>query len=87
MVQTKKRHTDDTLVLEPGDHPFIRHSSAVQYSTANKFRIRNCQLQADMDAALLQKVRQGLLDSPFTIHVIKDLCDKLWKSQLPPTAP
>jgi hypothetical protein len=34
MLVSVKPHTDRTLVLEEGDHPFVRHPSSVDFGTA-----------------------------------------------------
>lgn len=87
MLRTATEFTDDTVVLQPGDHPFVRHATAVHYSTADLFRVEKllnamqrgeCRLRQDMSETLLEKVRDGLLRSPFTIHRIRDLCEELF---------
>lgn len=83
MLRTKQRFTDPTLILAPGDHPFVRHESSVHYSTAkwlsvaslgDAFRTGHCSLQSDMSADLLLRVRQALLRSPFTVNVVREHC-------------
>lgn len=83
MVRTVTTFTDKTVVLNAGDHPFIRHQSSVHYSSARFFRVKAIQralrrkqgyLQEDMSAELLQQVRRGLLDSPFTIPAVREHC-------------
>ncbi len=63
------------------DHEFIRHPTAVHYSTAQRFRISQisaalhdgrCHLRADMAEALLARVRAGLLQSPYTVKAIAE---------------
>lgn len=85
MVRTVTSFTDATLVLDVGDHPFIKHKSSVHYSTARLFRVdaihraiqrTQCHLQPDMSEQLMERVRQGLLDSPFTIKAVREYCRK-----------
>jgi hypothetical protein len=87
MVRTVTRFTDPTVVLKPGEHPFIRHDSAVHYSTARwlsvsrilaAMRDGRCHLKEDLSAALLARVRKGLLVSPFTINALRDHCQRLF---------
>jgi hypothetical protein len=87
MVRTRKRFTDDTVILNVGDHPFVKHESCVHYSDAQRFSVAaimqraaegHCELRADMTSALLARVRQGLRDSPFTVYAIKDYCAGRW---------
>jgi hypothetical protein len=83
MVRTRTRFTDDTLVLLPGDHPFIKHESSVHYSSAQRFRIDlledaiargRCHPRDPMSRTLLHRVRAGLLASPYTVHAVRDAC-------------
>ena len=81
MVRSRKQYTDHTVVLQKGDHPFVRHSTSVEYSTAARFKVSRLQrgsLESDMDPDLLQRVRDGLLRSPYTVRAIKRLCGSLW---------
>lgn len=87
MVRTPKAFTDETLLLDPGDHPFVRHRSCVQYSTAVVRRVGaitaqatagRCTLREDMTRELLARARAGLRDSPFTVNAVKKYCEKKW---------
>jgi hypothetical protein len=87
MLRTVTRFTDPTLVLKSGDHPFIRHDSAVHFSSARwlavqallaAMRVGNCHLKEDMSRDLLARVRAGLLESPFTVNVLRDQCRGLF---------
>jgi len=84
MVQSAKVHTDRTVMLMPGEHPFIRHETAVSFGTATFFTVEKltssfkkgtCHLRADMTDRLLQKVRAGLLASARTPNAIREFCD------------
>lgn len=83
MVRTATRFTDSTVVLRSGDHPFVKHDSSVHYSTAQYLSISGltkaiksgrCHPKADMSQQLLDRVRHGLLESPFTVNAIRDYC-------------
>lgn len=85
MVRTVTAFTDRTVVLNAGDHPFIRHPSSVHYSTATFFRVRaiqrsirqrQCYIQEDMSPELLQRVCRGLLSSPFTVNAVREHCQE-----------
>ena len=41
MVVSAQKFTDPTVLLEVGDHPFIRHRSHVEYKTAKPFPLSN----------------------------------------------
>jgi len=83
MVVTARGHTDRTLTLSAGAHPFIRHDSSLDYGGTRRFqtarlegalRSGRCHLSENMTAALLRQVRAGLLASPRTPHHIIDFC-------------
>jgi hypothetical protein len=87
MLRSVTRFTDPTLILRPGAHPFIRHDSAVHYSSARWLNVSailramsdgKCHLKEDMTDELLQRVRNGLLESPFTINALRDQCRDLF---------
>ena len=87
MLRSVTRFTDSTLILKPGEHPFIRHDSAVHYTTALWLNVSailgamsdgRCHLKEDMTDELLQRVRNGLLASPFTVHALRDQCEDLF---------
>lgn len=92
MMRSAKAYTDPTLVLDVGDHPFIRHASAVHYSTAQLLSVSEiraalksgrCHPKEDMTRELLKRVRAGLIVSPRTVRVLSNYCRKLW----PPASP
>lgn len=87
MLRSVKAYTDSTLVLGVGDHPFIRHPSAVDYSLAKRLSVAEiraalksgrCHPKEDMSRDLLARVRAGLLVSPRTVRALADFCRKLW---------
>jgi hypothetical protein len=87
MLRTVTRFTDPILVLTPGEHPFIRHDSAVHYSMARWLPVPSllaamkdgkCHLKEDMTHDLLRRVRQGLLQSPFTVNALREECAELF---------
>ncbi len=71
------------MILKRGDHPFIKHDSAVDYGSARYFSVDKilaamkrgtCHLRTDLAPALLARVRKGLLESTHTMHEIKEYC-------------
>ena len=87
MLRSVARFTDSTLILRPGDHPFVRPDSAVHYSTARWLNVSailravrdgRCHLKEDMTDELLRRVRSGLLESPFTVNALRDRCKDLF---------
>lgn len=86
MLRTAQTYTDRTLLLYPGDHPFIKHESTVDYSSIERLRVSaierllaigRCHLHPDMSPQLLRSVRAGLLASPRTVHAFRDYCQNL----------
>lgn len=87
MLVTRRRHTDDTVILQPGDHPFIRHETSVSYSTADFRRVDriveqmhkgHCSARESLAPDVLARVQLGAATSPFTIHRIRDHCKHLF---------
>ncbi len=87
MVRTPKTFTDETCILNVGDHPFIEHKSSVHYSTAQRFRVAailkrakdgHCDLREDMPRKLLARVRSGLRESVYTVNAVRDYCVGHW---------
>lgn len=83
MVVTARTHTDKTVTLSAGEHPFIKHDSSLDYGSTRRFQtarlkaaVRNgrCKLAEKMSAALLGRARAGLLASHRTPHHIIDYC-------------
>lgn len=83
MVVSERRHTDKTVTLQPGDHPFISHASNLDFGgtkliPANeilaKMKSGRWRPQADMSSKLLEVVRSGLLRSPRTVNFIVEYC-------------
>ena len=78
---TERGHTDRTLRLDVGDHPFIVRMSNVDFGTA-KFapaaRLDShlgrgvAELDADMSSSLLERVREGLVRSSRTPNQVAD---------------
>lgn len=87
MLVTQRPHTDRTTLLDVGDHPFIRHGSAVDFGTAtfaaaarleDALRSGRATLAADMTADLLARVRAGLLASGRTPNAVAEYCRGLF---------
>lgn len=79
---------DRLLILREGDHPFLRHDSAVACAFAQIVRLPDLQLKLDqrsirlkepMDAALVRRIRAALIESDFTpngvLAVLRELAD------------
>ncbi len=88
MVVSKKRHTDPTTSLVPGDHPFITHESHVDYGFAKLVSVeritgdlgtRLCVMQQNVRQGVLRRVQAGLLVSERTVNFLKDYCRPLWE--------
>ena len=92
-VTTKRDDSETTVVLNIGDHRFIKHESVVRFGDAREMKIdlvekllsgRPSQfvgvLHDPCSEKLLARIRQGLLDSPMTPKEIKRKCKLLWGS-------
>jgi len=83
MLVTSRPHTDKTVTLLPGDHPFVQHESNIDFGGAilvhpDRFQrameLGRCHLQRDLARPLLARIRTGLLTSPRTVHWMTDYC-------------
>ncbi len=89
---TKLRpNADKTVVLQPGEHPFIKVESIILYSDARYIELIKlsemlgkgsfnftCSTHSRCTPPFLTKVQRGLLVSPFTPNAIKDYCRNVW---------
>jgi len=79
-VTTRRAHSDSTLVLQAGEHPVVKHPSVVHYGDARIVDGRAIEAalgagtfpaHSDCSAALLKRIQEGLLASPFTPGKVK----------------
>ena len=91
-VTTRQSHSETTVVLQPGDHPFIRHESVVHYADADFLNMEMidrvlstttkqrfvCQPHARCSPELLKRIQNGLLASKLAKRKIKDYCFACW---------
>lgn len=87
MLVTARNHTDKTVALGPGAHPFITRDSNVAYGNASfaplsrleaKLSSGSAKIKADMSSKLLKQVREGLLASTRTPNDVKNYCAEIF---------
>lgn len=70
-----KRHIDEACILNESDHPFARHDSFMKYKAAALVEVSTLrallakdmlQPHAAVRPDVLQRIRQGFLDSEFS---------------------
>jgi len=84
---TWKENKDQSCVVEPGDHPFIKNKTVVAYKNAwvctageqNAF-LRSAQQREDVSEALLQRIQEGT-DSDFIPQKAKRLVEESCRKQ------
>lgn len=68
MLTTDRGYTDQTCILDVGDHPFIRHRTSVDYKVCSEWRaaaideyVRTgvAKPRDRMDPAVLERIRAG----------------------------
>ena len=80
---TRRAGADPTVIVRPGEHPFVVRETVIHYTDSRLVRVE--QLQAlvengiptfheDCSEALLARIQGGVLASPFTPHFIKGYC-------------
>lgn len=80
MVVSEKPHTDKTVTLIIGDHPFFQRASNIDYGTAKHFprvKLENQinargKLRQNVSPALLEKARAGIFGSSRCPNYIKE---------------
>lgn len=74
-VTTLRHNGDQTVILQPGDHPFIRHASIVLYSDCRivsaaeltKWIVAGMAIpQAPFTSRVLSTITKGAMQSDFT---------------------
>lgn len=78
---TKRRGVEQTLVLDAGDHPFIKHESCALFSDAKVVPVSALQQgeaagkvmrQPRFSAAVLKRIQEGMMKSSFTPQMVKE---------------
>jgi hypothetical protein len=86
-VTTLRNSKDQTIILRPGDHPFVRHDSTIFYGDGMIVDVRK--LDQDLTAGLivarekcpeqtLKLVQDGIGASPFTRPRFLRFCRDAW---------
>jgi hypothetical protein len=79
-LTTQRPHSDTTVILQPGEHPFIDRPTVVFYADARFVEaalLESCvskgigRNHSQIEKAVLQKIQNGLLISPLTPQKIK----------------
>ena len=92
-VTTRRARCDETVIIRPGDHPFIVKESVIHYEDARSIDLKlvdellmrgsggkfPCVRKESCTHNLLDRIRKGLLDSKLTPKGIKERCRPLWK--------
>jgi hypothetical protein len=89
-LTTRRAGSDDTCVLQPGDHEFVKAESVIHYADATIApaeplrriaKLADYDFHADCSDELLKRIRHGLLSSPFTHKKIKIYCQARFTPQ------
>lgn len=85
-VTTLRAHSNQTVVLRKGDHPFILHDSVVSYQDARIRKVGELSRAIDFgragkcdpcSEALLVRVQQGVCQDS-TPNYIREFCAERW---------
>jgi hypothetical protein len=93
-ITTQQPHSETTVVLQAGEHSFIKHASVAFYTDARELDLNQadrliamsqgafiCQDKGACTADLLQKLRDGLLASGNVAKKLKTRCQAEWNPQ------
>jgi hypothetical protein len=91
-VTSWKFDCDKTVILEPGDHPFITKKSIVHFEDARFIPLERveqlivtgtnqfvCRRHSIARHALMDRLKQGILESKRTPNGIKEYCRSIWQ--------
>lgn len=79
-LTSQRTHSDTTVVVQPGEHPFVQHPTVVFFADARivdanhiaaAMKAGTFHTHQDCSAALLLKIQQGLLASTMTPQKVK----------------
>ena len=91
-LTTRQTHSDDTVILDRGDHPFIRHETVIfyqdtrlvnAYDLTKAVRGGAATMHNRFRADVLTKIQCGLEKSPYTPNAIKIYFQRQSSSSLP----
>ena len=86
-VTTLRNSKDQTVILRPGDHPFIRHDSTIIYGDAmivdaerleSEIAAGLALVREGCSKAILKLLQDGVAASPFTRPKILRFCREHW---------
>jgi len=79
-LTTLRNYSDETVILGPGEHPFIKQKSVIYFhgslvidlkQAVKGFEAGICTLHRPCSAQLIQRIQQGLLASTHTKNEVK----------------
>ena len=84
-LTTLRKGADTTVILKSGDHPFIKHDTAVYYQDARiassvpiiallNDRSLGYELHDNCSDFILKKIQQGIFDSDFVLEEVQEYC-------------
>jgi hypothetical protein len=84
-VTTRYSTSETTVVLMPGDHPFIKHESVIRFRDAKILELKSlehllstgttkfaCHTHAPCSAELLTRVQEGMIKTSQLSNEVKD---------------
>ena len=83
--------TDNTTILQPGDHEFIQKKTYVNYRLARIVSVDEIEgwletgrakIKPRMDTSILNRISDGILKSKFTILEVKEMYQDYLHNQL-----
>lgn len=84
MLTTLRPYSDKACTLTAGDHPFIRHDTAVAYREVQRFTEEKLQHligngtakpRQPLDRAILERIRAGFFTSAYTPYALVSIAE------------
>ena len=82
-LTTSRSYSDKTVTLSHDDHPFIRHTTAVNFKDAMSINAKELRREVNegyipakqpLDSIVLERIQIGICQSPYTPNGIRELC-------------
>lgn len=92
MLTTLRAHSDQTCILRPGDHPFVRHDTSVSYANAQRWTDERLEMLLDDGTArprqpvsgeVLARMRAGFFASPRTPNAFREMAQAEFGAMAP----
>lgn len=85
-VTTRRKNSENLVILQPGDHPFLRHESVVAYRFSEIAWVETVEAAIEsgearkrepLAANVLRRLQEGLIESEFTPNGVRNFAKEI----------